>query len=43
MTNGHIHDFVMKDIGGSDAPLSSFKGKTFLIVNVASRCGFTPQ
>jgi len=43
MTNGHIFDFVMKDINGSDVPLSRFEGKTLMIVNVASKCGFTPQ
>lgn len=38
-----VHDFTMKDIDGKDVSLSSFKGKTLLIVNVASRCGCTPQ
>jgi glutathione peroxidase len=36
-------DFTMKDIDGKDVPLSKFKGKVVLIVNVASKCGFTPQ
>jgi glutathione peroxidase-family protein len=43
MTNGHIYDFTMKDISGADVSLSAFKGKALLLVNVASKCGFTPQ
>ncbi len=38
-----IYDFIMKDIDGKDVPLSAYKGKVVLIVNTASRCGFTPQ
>ncbi|KAH9760296.1 putative glutathione peroxidase 7 [Citrus sinensis] len=33
----------MQDIDGKDVPLSKFKGKVLLIVNVASRCGLTPS
>jgi glutathione peroxidase len=38
-----VHDFTAKRIGGKEEKLSSYEGKTLLIVNVASKCGFTPQ
>ncbi|MDZ7401632.1 MAG: glutathione peroxidase [candidate division KSB1 bacterium] len=38
-----IYDFVVKDIDGNEVKLEQFKGKVMLIVNVASKCGFTPQ
>ena len=38
-----VLDFTMKDIDGNDVPLKSHQGKVILIVNVASKCGFTPQ
>ena len=38
-----IYDFSVKDIDHQEISLEKFKGKTFLIVNVASRCGFTSQ
>jgi len=40
---GNLHDFKMKDIDGRERNLASFAGKAVLIVNVASRCGLTPQ
>ena len=36
-------DFTVKNIDGKDTPLSKYKGQVTLIVNTASRCGFTPQ
>jgi len=38
-----IYDFTLPSIDGKPAPLSNYKGKVILLVNVASRCGFTPQ
>jgi len=38
-----IYDFTINSIDGESAPLSKFQGKVVLVVNVASRCGFTPQ
>jgi glutathione peroxidase len=38
-----IYDFKVKDIDGKDVPLSKFKGKVLVVVNVASKCGLTPQ
>ena len=43
MDAASIYDFTMKTIDGKDTPLSDYKGKVVLIVNVASECGFTPQ
>ena len=38
-----VYEFTMNSIDGQPLPLSNFKGKVLLIVNVASFCGFTPQ
>jgi glutathione peroxidase len=42
-TMSGIYEFTMKRIDGTTAPLSDYKGKVLLIVNVASKCGFTGQ
>jgi glutathione peroxidase len=41
--NRTLHDFAVKTIDGEDFPLSQLKGRKVLIVNVASKCGLTPQ
>lgn len=38
-----IYSFTLNSIDGQLAPLADYKGKVVLLVNVASRCGFTPQ
>ena len=38
-----IYDFTMKNIDGKTTPLKKYKGKVVLVVNVASKCGLTPQ
>jgi glutathione peroxidase len=39
----NIYEFTMNSIDGKPLPLADFKGKVMLIVNVASKCGYTPQ
>ena len=42
-TTQTFHDFTVKDIDGKEFDLASLKGKKVLVVNVASKCGLTPQ
>jgi glutathione peroxidase len=42
-SSSSVHDFSARRIDGREEKLSAYKGKALLIVNVASKCGFTPQ
>ena len=43
MAQNSFYDFVVKDINGNDFKFEDLKGKKVLVVNTASKCGFTPQ
>jgi len=43
MSGESIYDFSVRDIKGNEASMADYKGKVLLIVNTASKCGFTPQ
>lgn len=42
-TKSSLYDIPLKDIDGKDTSLKAYQGKVLLIVNVASKCGLTPQ
>ncbi len=42
-TQQSVYDFKVTDAKGNTVPMSDYKGKVLLIVNTATRCGFTPQ
>lgn len=43
MSEQSIYDFAVKDISGKETRMEEYQGKVLLIVNTASKCGFTPQ
>lgn len=42
-TEKSLYEFTMKNIDGQDVKLDAYKGKVVMVVNVASKCGYTPQ
>jgi glutathione peroxidase len=38
-----VYDYTLNSIDGAPAPFAGYKGKVLMVVNVASRCGYTPQ
>ncbi len=43
LAKGSVYDFKLKTLEGQEVDLSNYKGKKLLLVNVASKCGYTPQ
>lgn len=43
MSGESIYEFSARDIKGNETPMADYQGKVLLIVNTASKCGFTPQ
>ena len=43
MGDESVYDFSAKDIKGNEVSMADYRGKVLLIVNTASKCGFTPQ
>ncbi|KPM48066.1 glutathione peroxidase [Jiulongibacter sediminis] len=43
LANGSLYDYKMESLEGEEIDLSQYKGKKVVLLNVASKCGFTPQ